>query len=127
MVGFHLEWIDLDRDRAAGTGAMMVTVRHSNASGDPGNVVYTLYNSTNVGTGLRKFMAPAGAYLSRNTGYFVHITYSGGVTLPRWNIAESSNEDSGAQSGWSIEDTHTALDDGNWTDAASLFKCGSWG
>ena len=41
---------------------------------------------------------------------------------PRRNIADSSNEDSGAHSGWSIEDTHTALDDGDWTDASTPFK-----
>ena len=121
-VGFHLGRIDLDLDRAPGTGTMTVTIRRSNALGDPGDVVYTLYNPTNVGTGLQKFMAPARAYLCANTDYFVHMAYSGGGTQPRWNLADSSSQDSGVQSGWSIEDTHSVASNGNWADAPFPFK-----
>ena len=121
-VGFHLGRVELDLDRAPGSGTLTVTIRRRNASGDPGDVVHTLYNPTNVGTGLQKFMAPAGAYLGKNGNYFVHMTYSGGGTEPRWKLANGSNEDSGAHSGWSVADTHSVASDGNWTDATSPLK-----
>ena len=121
-VGFHLGRVDLNLDRAPGSGTLTVTVRRSTASGDPGDVVHTLSNPANVGTGRQKFMAPEGADLGVNTDYFVHVTYSGGGTQPRWKLAGNSNEDSGAHSGWSIDNTHSVASNGNWTDAQSPFK-----
>ena len=101
--GYDLASIDLDVATAPGSGTLTVTVRAASGSGHPRNqVLYTLTNPTNVGTGVQKFTAPGDAHLNRNTQYFVHITFSGSGTRPRWNLTANDNQDSGAHIGWSI-------------------------
>ncbi len=101
--GYDLASIDLDVATAPGSGTLTVTVRAASGSGHPRNgVLYTLTNPTNVGTGFQKFTAPGGAHLNRNTQYFVHITFNGSGTRPRWNLTANDNQDSGARIGWSI-------------------------
>ncbi len=101
--GYDLSSIQLDTQGAPGSGTLTVTVRAATGSGRPSNaVLYTLNNPTNVGTGVQTFTAPDGTRLNRNTQYFVHITFSGSGTRPRWNLTANDNEDSGKAIGWSI-------------------------
>ena len=100
--GYDLSSIQLDTQTAPGSGTLTVTVR-ATGSGQPSNaVLYTLTNPSNVGTGLQTFTAPGGAGLNRNTQYFVHMTFSGSGTRPRWYLTANDNEDSGMARGWSI-------------------------
>ena len=93
----------MDTHTAPGSGTLTVTVRRATGSGRPSNTVfYTLTNPSNVGTGLQTFTAPGGARLNRNTRYFVHMTFSGSGTRPRWNLTTDDREDSGKAIGWSI-------------------------
>ena len=101
--GYDLSSIQLDTQRAPGSGTLTVTVRAATGSGQPSNaVLYTLTNPSNVGTGLQTFTAPGGARLNRNTQYFVHMTFDGSGTRPRWNLTANDNQDSGKAIGWSI-------------------------
>ncbi len=102
--GYDLSSIRLDTHTAPGSGTLTVTVRAATGSDQPRNaVLYTLTNPSNVGTGLQTFTAPGGAHLNRNTLYFVHISFSGSGTRPRWNLATDDREDSGKAIGWSID------------------------
>ena len=101
--GYSLASIDIDIGTAPGSGTLTVTLRAASGLGHPSNeVLYTLTNPTNVGTGFQTFTASGVAHLNRNTQYFVHMTFSGSGTRPRWNLTANDNEDSGSHTGWSI-------------------------
>ena len=110
---------------APGSGTLTVTVRDTDSSGNPGNIVHTLTNPATVGTGLREFTAPANASLNGNTKYWVYTAYSGGGTKPRWRATTSDGEDSGAYPGWSIADERlykNSLTSGNWNTNSKSIK-----
>ena len=122
--GFYLGSIQLDLERAPGSGTLTVTVRPEDGSGNPGDtVLYTLINPDNIGTGIRRFELPYGAYLNANTSYYLHLSYSGGGTTPQFRLTASHAEDSGAQSGWSIHDSHrSATGNGSWNSDTHPLK-----
>ena len=106
-LGYSLTSIELGVGVASGSGTLTVTVRGDDGSGDPGgNTLYTLNNPANVAAGLRTFTAPAGASLSANTQYFVHMTFApnGSASYPQWDNTISSLQDSGSAIGWSIRE-----------------------
>ena len=101
--GYDLSSIQLDTQGAPGSGTLTVTVRAATGSDRPSNaVLHTLTNPSNIGTGLQTFTALGGARLNRNTQYFVHMTFDGSGTRPRWNLTANDNEDSGKAREWSI-------------------------
>ena len=124
--GYSLASIDIDVDMAPGSGTLTVTVRAASGSGHPSNeVLYTLTNPTNVGTGFQTFTAPGVAHLNRNTQYFVHMTFSGSGTRPRWNLTANDNEDSGSHTGWSIGNhryTRQSGGTGNWAGDGGVYS-----
>ena len=124
--GYDLSSIQLDTQRAPGSGTLTVTVRAATGSGQPSNaVLYTLNNPTNVGTGVQTFTAPDGTRLNRNTQYFVHITFSGSGTRPRWNLTANVNEDSGKARGWSIGNhryTRQSGETGSWQGGGGVYS-----
>ena len=82
-------------------------------------------NPTNVGTGVQTFTAPDGTRLNRNTQYFVHITFSGSGTRPRWNLTANDNEDSGKAIGWSIGNhryTRQSGGTGSWQGGGGAYS-----
>ena len=101
-------------------------MRAATGSGQPSNaVLYTLNNPTNVGTGVQTFTAPDGTRLNRNTQYFVHITFSGSGTRPRWNLTANDNEDSGKAIGWSIGNhryTRQSGGTGSWQGGGGAYS-----
>ena len=124
--GYDLSSIQLDTQGAPGSGTLTVTVRAATGSGRPRNaVLYTLTNPSNVGTGLQTFTAPGGARLNRDTQYFVHMTFDGSGTRPRWNLTANDNEDSGKAIGWSIGDhryTRRSDGTGGWEGDGGVYS-----
>ncbi len=124
--GYDLSSIQLDTQGAPGSGTLTVTVRAATGSGRPSNaVLYTLTNPSNVGTGLQTFTAPGGARLNRDTQYFVHMTFDGSGTRPRWNLTANDNEDSGKAIGWSIGDhryTRRSDGTGGWEGDGGVYS-----
>ena len=124
--GYDLSSIQLDTQGAPGSGTLTVTVRAATGSGRPRNaVLYTLTNPSNVGTGLQTFTAPGGARLKRDTQYFVHMTFDGSGTRPRWNLTTDDNEDSGKAIGWSIGDhryTRRSDGTGGWEGDGGVYS-----
>ena len=124
--GYDLASIDIDVGTAPGSGTLTVTVRAASGSGHPTNeVLYTLTNPTNVGTGFQTFTTPGVAHLNRNTQYFVHMTFSGSGTRPRWNLTANDNEDSGSRTGWSIGNhryTRQSGGTGSWDGDGGVYS-----
>ena len=124
--GYDLSSIQLDTQGAPGSGTLTVTVRAATGSGRPSNaVLYTLTNPSNVGTGLQTFTAPGGARLNRDTQYFVHMTFDGSGTRPRWNLTANDNQDSGKAIGWSIGDhryTRRSDGTGGWEGDGGVYS-----
>ena len=124
--GYDLSSIQLDTQRAPGSGTLTVTVRAATGSGQPSNaVLYTLTNPSNVGTGVQTFTAPGGPRLNRNTQYFVHMTFDGSGTRPRWNLTANDNQDSGKAIGWSIGDhryTRRSDGTGGWEGDGGVYS-----
>ena len=116
----------MDTQGAPGSGTLTVTVRAATGSGRPSNaVLYTLTNPSNVGTGLQTFTAPGGARLNRNTQYFVHMTFDGSGTRPRWNLTTDDNEDSGKAIEWGIGDhryTRRSGATGSWEGSGGVYS-----
>ena len=123
-VGFFLGSIDLDVKRAPGSGTLKVTVREQNSSDKPGDLKYVLSNPPVIGTGIQRFHAPEGAWLDRNTNYYVRIVYTGGGTQPRFKVTASGSEDSGSYSGWIVfqDRNYRPQASGSWTAGANPIK-----
>ena len=118
-LGYVLTSIELQVHTAPANGTLTVSVRVADGQDPSDTVLYTLTNPINLGTGLRKFTAPANSSLSAETTYFVHMTFAVGLnpTQPQWNLTDRTQEDSGAYAGWSIaNDRHVRVtgSTGNW-------------
>ena len=103
-LGYVLTSIELQVHTAPANGTLTVSVREADGQDPSDTVLYTLTNPSNLGTGLRKFTAPANSSLSAETAYFVHMTFAVGLnpTQPQWDLTDRTTEDSGAYDGWSI-------------------------
>ncbi len=118
-LGYVLTSIELQVHTAPANGTLTVSVREADGQDPSDTVLYTLTNPSNLGTGLRKFTAPANSSLSAETTYFVHMTFAVGLnpTQPQWNLTDRTQEDSGAYAGWSIaNERHSRVtgSTGNW-------------
>ena len=103
-LGYVLTSIELQVHTAPANGTLTVSVREADGQDPSDTVLHTLTNPSNLGTGLRKFTAPANSSLSAETTYFVHMIFAPGVnpTQPQWDLTDRTTEDSGAYDGWSI-------------------------
>ena len=118
-LGYVLTSIELQVHTAPANGTLTVSVREADGQDPSDTVLYTLTTPSNLGTGLRKFTAPANSSLSAETTYFVHMTFDVGLnpTQPQWNLTDRTQEDSGAYAGWSIaNERHSRVtgSTGNW-------------
>ena len=118
-LGYVLTSIELQVHTAPANGTLTVSVRVADGQDPSDTVLYTLTNPSNLGTGLRKFTAPANSSLSAETTYFVHMTFAVGLnpTQPQWDLTDRTQEDSGAYAGWSIaNERHSRVtgSTGNW-------------
>ena len=129
-LGYVLASIELQVHTAPANGTLTVTVREADGDDPSDTVLYTLTNPSDLGTGLRKFTAPANSSLSTETTYFVHMTFapSGSATQPQWDLTDRTTEDSGAYDGWSIANvrhsrpTGSSVSWSNGTDARIKIK-----
>ena len=104
---YYLESVELRVKKApSGTGALTVSIHADHPSADgPGDLLYTLTNPPNFGTGTKTFSAPDHATLEGNTKYWVQMVYTGGGSIPELRLTLSQSEDSSSAPGWSIGDT----------------------
>ena len=129
-LGYVLTSIELQVHTAPANGTLTVSVREADEQDPSDTVLYTLTNPGNLGTGLRKFTAPANSTLNAEITYFVHMTFAvgGNPTQPQWGLTDRTTEDSGAYDGWSIANvrhsrpTGSSVDWSNGTDARIKIK-----
>ena len=122
--GYTLQGIALRLDIDVGTTidrrALAVTLRESDADGDPGNLLYTLTTPSSVNrNGVNEFTAPAGAFLAADTRYHVVLAYSSHGFI-RWSLARTG-EDAGAAAGWTIPSSRYRQrgGDGSWSSTSN--------
>ena len=129
-LGYVLTSIELQVHTAPANGTLTVSVREADEQDPSDTVLYTLTNPGDLGTGLRKFTAPANSTLNAETTYFVHMTFAvgGNPTQPQWGLTDRTTEDSGAYDGWSIANVRHSRPTGssvtwsNGTDARIKIK-----
>ena len=106
--GYVLTGIEMNF-RDAINSSQMATVRaelwSAAAGGGPGSKIAGLTVPSSVAANANaEFTAPANTQLRRSTTYYV-VLYTVGSLAANHRYTASTNEDSGGQSGWSIEDT----------------------
>ena len=104
-------------------GSQLTVTLNANNSGDPGDALCTLTDpATFTASGVNAFGAPSSGTtcptLAASATYFVVATWAGtgSVTI---GATDSDSEDSGAATGWSVEDDALYLDSGSWLSSAS--------
>ena len=119
--GYTLSSIALDFTDVGTNGSPAVSVWSVNSSGRPATKLVDLTNPASITTGVNAFTAPAGTALTKGESYAVVI--AGPWTGALVKATNVDNEDSGAQTGWSVRDTSwTKFPAVEWTDAIP----GSW-
>ena len=112
--GYTLSSVRLGFASLFRTPAPRVSIYEADASGNPGSVRYTLTNPRRIArTGFNTFIAPANATLEKETTYFVLAEATSDVY--RISVTNSTAEDSGGASGWSIYDRRHYKGSGTWT------------
>ena len=106
--GYTLTSVEVRVDTTIGSNLRVRVV--SGALSSP-TVVATLTNPSSLAEGNRTFTAPSGTTLAASTTYYVVMdtTTTGGVSL-----SSSDAEDSGGESGWSIENDSSKKGSGSW-------------
>ena len=93
---------------------------YTSASNVPGTLKFTFTNPGSLVIGLNTFTAPANSTLAGSTDYFVVFEDTGTGAEARYEISttESTTDDAGAATGWSLADIQLTrgTDDGAWTD-----------
>ena len=92
----------------------VVSIWTVDTSGNPGTSVHTLTNPASLtDDAVNTFTAASGATLAKDTSYFVVVGATSGSINVR--VTESTAEDAGKASGWSIEDErHFNSTGGSW-------------
>ena len=110
--GYTVTSVDIGYDDAGGDkfSAAIYTV---DSDGYPDSEVFALTAPTGSwSTGTLTFTAPANSNLAASTTYTVRMSPTGNAV--RLDTTRSTDEDSGAFSGWSIQDTIDAVVSGSW-------------
>ena len=107
--GYTLESIEIDFARVwpsrSDASNLRVTLWSATSGQRPAAVLATLTNpsdlSVNSGANVKRFTAPPFTNLNANTMYFVRLSFSGSSRLIL-DVLDSTGEDAGRASGWSI-------------------------
>ncbi len=120
--------VRLGADNDDGEG-ILVRIYSVDSDGEPDSVVHTLTNPGTITTGsllgdINTFTAAAGATLAASTTYSVVVTNADGDGSPQYSLwlTNSTNEDNGAATGWSIANTRyfSTTTFGTWTSSTSF-------
>ena len=112
--GYTLSSVRLGFASLFSTPAPKVSIYEADASGNPGSIRYTLTNPSRIArTGFNTFTAPANATLEKETTYFVIAEATSDVY--RVSVTNSTAEDLGGASGWSIYNQRQTKGSGTWT------------
>ena len=118
-LGYVLNSVELYFTRRSASASHISASLHRMDSGEPGDKLANLGNPDSIVVGSNVFSAPAATVLSAGTDYAVVLSIS-----DNWYLGGtySRREDSGSQSGWSIEDTYYNLLGSEYTAPAGRFS-----
>ena len=117
--GYTLSEVDMHIGSFASADGARVSIYSKDASGNPGSSLHVLTNTSITSGDFNTFTAPTNTTLSADTDYFVVMEATSGSF--NGSGTDSAAEDSGAASGWSINDEVHSKGTGDWTaDAGSL-------
>ena len=122
--GYTLTSIEFNMAEAVSAPAnIRAELWSSDTNGDPDSKLASLAVPSTVGTGNVAFYAPANTTLAASTKYFA-VLYATGATEGKWTRTSTNGEDSGAASGWSIDDSahDRSPSSTSWSDYVYEFK-----
>ncbi len=103
--GYTLTSIEFNMAEAVSAPAnIRAELWSTDTNGDPDSKLASLAVPSTVGTGNVAFYAPANTTLAASTKYFA-VLYATGATEGKWTRTSTNGEDSGAASGWSIDNS----------------------
>ena len=112
--GYALSDVQIHLRERSGAYAVQVTIWSADESDNPHEMLYTLVNPSSItDNAFNTFTAPADAILLSGTQHFVMVEATSGNFLI--DGTESSSEDSGAATGWSIHNQRHHSSDGGST------------
>ena len=114
--GYTVTHVDIGSDDPDGD-AFSAAIYTTNASGHPVSEVAALTPPSSFAAGTLTFTAPANTTLEASTTYTVRMAPTGAAV--GFDATTSSDEDSGAFSGWSIQDAYDAHISSGWVHATS--------
>ena len=122
--GYTLSEVGLKLASGSHSNAFDVAVWTTTASGVPDSQLHALTKPGSLTSdALNVFTAPAGATLDANTTYAVVLDFTGTSGDTNFRHTASTDEDSGAASGWSIGDGRLWKrgSDTSWNSSGSVF------
>ena len=120
--GAHSDGYTLESVQVVAFTALGSDVRVRVTSGTPGgSTIATLTNPASLAAGTLTFSAPSGTTLAASATYYVVLDTS---TTGFIGLTNSDSEDSGGESGWSIEDSRRLKGKGtvNWTTGSESLR-----
>ncbi len=119
--GYGLISIEVDTSAVSAPAGMKAEVWSAASNGRPDAKLGNLIVPSTISSGATTFAAPAGTWLKANTAYFV-VLYRASGSDGNMRFTNSTDEDSGAASGWSIDGQYWRDTGGVWTSSAPKIK-----
>ena len=118
--GYLLDSVSFELQDAGASDDPQVSI-HTKSGNNPGDLVYTLDNPSNLANGWREFTAPSGAALDPDTDYFVRVG-NGGTGSYGVSMTDATSEDAGSADGWGIANRRRQSQDGTWSNATGVLQ-----
>ena len=124
--GYTLSSVEVGfRADFGGSDEARVSIYGADVSGNPESSLYVLDNPASITNGeLNTFNAPAFAYLTKETKYFVVVESAASGQVFNLSATASDAEDAGKASGWAIDDRRhqRSRDSGSWSQSTFVNK-----
>ena len=128
--GYTLSEVDLRIDTNGGTdddpSTLQVSIYSVSSGGDPDSSLYVLTNPASITNDAdNTFTAPANSTLDASTSYAVYLETTSTDKTIEVTVTNSDAEDSGAATGWSINNGRQYSSDGSsWSDGHQALLIG---
>ena len=116
--GYLLDSVLLDLSSVEANGDPRVSI-YTTSGSNPGTRVHTLSNPSSLADGWRKFTAPPGVLLDKDTDYFVVAEHTRTTQSFALTLTASDAEDPGKADGWGIANTPRVSTNGTWGAAGN--------
>ncbi|WP_419908707.1 choice-of-anchor R domain-containing protein [Candidatus Poriferisodalis sp.] len=119
--GYGLMSIEVDTSAVGAPAGVRVELWSAASDGTPDAKLGNLTVPSTISSGATTFAAPTGTWLRANTTYFV-VLYRASGSGGTMRTTDATTEDSGAASGWSLQNQYWRASGGAWTSSAPRIK-----